>query len=162
MSARSVRSQRRAARVRNQRIAIIIIAVVVIASVVFFAFRNRSANQTGADDLITTSSGLQYKDLIVGQGPATKPGDTVSVHYTGWLQNNKKFDSSLDRGVPFDFTLGQNQVIQGWDEGVLGMRVGGKRRLIIPPQLAYGATGAGGIIPPNATLIFEIELLAIK
>jgi FKBP-type peptidyl-prolyl cis-trans isomerase FkpA len=105
---------------------------------------------------------LQYQDLVVGSGVEAKAGDLVSVHYTGWLDDGAKFDSSLDRGQPFEFTLGLGKVIQGWDEGVAGMKVGGKRKLIIPPDLAYGASGAGAVIPPNATLTFDVELLEIK
>jgi len=105
---------------------------------------------------------LKIKDLVVGKGAAAKPGDNVSVHYTGWLMDGTKFDSSVDRGQPFEFALGQGQVIPGWDKGVVGMKVGGKRELIIPPELAYGDQGAGGSIPPNATLKFNVELLAIK
>jgi FKBP-type peptidyl-prolyl cis-trans isomerase len=110
---------------------------------------------------ITTASGLQYIDLTVGAGATAQAGQTVTVHYTGWLQNGKKFDSSIDRGQPFSFPLGAGRVIKGWDEGVQGMKVGGKRKLIIPSNLGYGAPGAGGVIPPNATLIFEVELLGI-
>jgi len=115
---------------------------------------------------VTTPSGLQYIDLTVGNGDVAKAGDQVSVHYTGWLQNSdgskgRKFDSSKDRGQPFQFVLGQGQVIKGWDEGVQGMKVGGVRELIIPPALGYGQRGAGGVIPPNATLIFEVELLGV-
>jgi FKBP-type peptidyl-prolyl cis-trans isomerase FkpA len=115
---------------------------------------------------VTTPSGLQYVDLTVGNGDVAKAGDQVSVHYTGWLQNpdgskGRKFDSSKDRGQPFQFALGQGQVIKGWDEGVQGMKVGGVRELIIPPALGYGQRGAGGVIPPNATLIFEVELLGV-
>ncbi|MCC6956759.1 MAG: FKBP-type peptidyl-prolyl cis-trans isomerase [Anaerolineales bacterium] len=112
--------------------------------------------------MITTASGLQYEDLLVGEGAQAQPGDTVSVHYTGWLQDGTKFDSSLDRGQPFTFTLGRGEVIKGWDKGVAGMRAGGKRRLVIPPDLGYGSQGAGGVIPPGATLIFEVELVEIK
>ena len=111
---------------------------------------------------VTTASGLIYEDLVVGKGAVAKGGDRVSVHYTGWLTDHTKFDSSRDRGVPFEFPLGMGQVIPGWDQGVVGMKVGGKRKLTIPPNLGYGATGAGGVIPPNATLIFEVELLGIK
>ena len=110
---------------------------------------------------VTTSSGLQYIDLKVGTGATAQAGQTVTVHYTGWLENGKKFDSSVDRGQPFSFPLGAGRVIQGWDEGVQGMKVGGKRKLIIPSNLGYGARGAGGAIPPNATLIFEVELLGV-
>ena len=113
-----------------------------------------------------TPSGLQYEDTVVGTGASPATGQTCSMHYTGWLWVNgakgKKFDSSLDRGKPFEFVLGQGQVIRGWDEGVGGMRVGGKRTLIIPPELGYGAAGAGGVIPPNATLMFDVELLETK
>jgi FKBP-type peptidyl-prolyl cis-trans isomerase FkpA len=114
----------------------------------------------------TTASGLQYEDTTVGDGPEAKAGDNVTVHYTGWLQNpdgsaGKKFDSSKDRNDPFEFPLGAGHVIRGWDEGVQGMKVGGVRRLIIPASLGYGARGAGGVIPPNATLIFEVKLLDV-
>jgi FKBP-type peptidyl-prolyl cis-trans isomerase len=112
--------------------------------------------------VITTDSGLKYSDLKVGTGDKAKKGDTVEVHYTGWLKNGKKFDSSLDRGKPFSFRLGAGMVIKGWDEGVAGMKVGGKRKLIIPSKLAYGEAGAGDVIPPNAELTFEVELLKIK
>jgi FKBP-type peptidyl-prolyl cis-trans isomerase len=110
---------------------------------------------------VTTPSGLKYTDLQQGQGQEAKSGDTVRVHYTGWLENGTKFDSSVGRG-PFSFKLGAGQVIRGWDEGVAGMKIGGKRRLTIPADLGYGTRGAGGVIPPNATLIFEVELLGVK
>ena len=105
---------------------------------------------------------LQIDDLVEGSGTDAVPGKTVTVHYTGWLTNGKKFDSSLDRKQPFNFKLGASQVIQGWDRGVKDMKVGGKRKLTIPPDMGYGTQGAGGVIPPNATLIFEIELLKVS
>jgi len=115
---------------------------------------------------ITTASGLVIEEISAGEGVAAKTGSTVSVHYTGWLlyggEKGRKFDSSRDRGESFDFPLGGGRVIKGWDEGVAGMKVGGSRRLTIPPALGYGARGAGGVIPPNATLVFEVELLGIK
>ena len=110
----------------------------------------------------TTSKGLIIETLATGSGPVAATGNTVSVHYTGWLTNGTKFDSSRDRNEPFKFRLGAGQVIPGWDEGVAGMQPGGKRRLTVPAQLAYGARGAGGVIPPNAVLIFEVELLSIQ
>ncbi|MBM4181004.1 MAG: FKBP-type peptidyl-prolyl cis-trans isomerase [Betaproteobacteria bacterium] len=110
----------------------------------------------------TTPSGLIIDELNLGEGEEAKTGDTVRVHYTGWLTDGSKFDSSVDRDEPFDFPLGRGYVIRGWDEGVAGMRVGGRRKLTIPPDLGYGARGAGGVIPPNATLVFEVELLAVR
>jgi FKBP-type peptidyl-prolyl cis-trans isomerase len=107
-------------------------------------------------------SGLWYTDMVVGQGAEAEPGRTVSVHYTGWLTNGTKFDSSRDRSEPFAFTLGAGQVISGWDEGVKGMKVGGRRKLVLPPQLAYGDGGAPPAIPPGATLVFDVELLGIE
>ena len=120
-----------------------------------------------ADNQVTEMpDGLKYTDTKIGDGATAKAGNKVSVNYTGWLYENgakgKKFDSSLDRGQPFQFTLGAKQVIAGWDEGVAGMKVGGKRTLNIPPELGYGARGAGGTIPPNATLIFDVELLQVQ
>jgi len=119
-----------------------------------------------ANAFVKTASGLQYQDLKLGTGPVAMGGTEVTVHYTGWLQNpdgspGKKFDSSRDRGDPFKFPLGAGHVIKGWDEGVQGMKVGGVRKLIIPAALGYGARGAGGVIPPGATLIFEVELLGV-
>jgi FKBP-type peptidyl-prolyl cis-trans isomerase FkpA len=111
---------------------------------------------------IKTASGLVIEDLVVGSGATAAAGQRVSVHYTGWLQDGNKFDSSKDRGQAFMFSLGRGEVIRGWDEGVSGMKVGGKRKLTIPPDLGYGARGAGGVIPPNATLLFEVELLALR
>jgi peptidylprolyl isomerase len=122
------------------------------------------AQPTG--NTMTTPSGLQITDIKTGTGATPKPGQICVVHYTGWLYENgakgKKFDSSVDRGSPFEFPVGQRRVIAGWDEGVATMKVGGKRTLIIPPSLGYGARGAGGVIPPNATLIFDVELLDVK
>jgi peptidylprolyl isomerase len=119
-----------------------------------------------AQPVTTTPSGLKIIDVKVGTGPSPKPGQTCMMNYTGWLYENgtkgAKFDSSLDRNQPFSFPIGQHQVIAGWDEGVATMKVGGKRTLIIPPELGYGARGAGGVIPPNATLIFDVELLGVK
>lgn len=112
--------------------------------------------------ITTTASGLQIEELTVGTGATAAVGQNVTVHYTGWLTDGTKFDSSKDRSDPFQFPLGQRHVIAGWDEGVQGMQVGGVRKLTIPPQLGYGARGAGGVIPPNATLVFEVELLAIR
>ena len=124
------------------------------------------AEKKSESKMTKTSSGLQYEDTKVGTGASPKNGQTCVMHYTGWLWENgakgKKFDSSLDRGTPFSFPLGQGRVIKGWDEGVATMKVGGKRTLLIPPDLGYGARGAGGVIPPNATLIFEVELLEVK
>jgi len=137
--------------------AIALIAMLVAPSVA-------SAQNTGT--AVTTPSGLKIIDTKVGTGPSPKPGQICVMHYTGWLYENgqkgKKFDSSLDRGEPFEFPIGQHRVIAGWDEGVATMKVGGKRTLIIPPALGYGARGAGGVIPPNATLMFDVELLAVK
>lgn len=109
----------------------------------------------------TTDSGLVIEDLVVGDGETAEPGQTVTVHYTGWLTDGSKFDSSKDRNDPFSFPLGAGHVIRGWDEGVAGMQVGGTRKLTIPPVLGYGARGAGGVIPPHATLVFEVELLGV-
>jgi peptidylprolyl isomerase len=139
------------------------IALAIAVAVVGMA---ASADPARAQPVTTTSSGLGIIDTKVGTGPSPKPGQTVVVHYTGWLDENgkkgKKFDSSLDRGQPFEFPLGKGQVIAGWDQGVATMKVGGKRTLIVPPDLGYGSSGAGGVIPPNATLIFDVELLRIK
>jgi peptidylprolyl isomerase len=113
-----------------------------------------------------SASGLSFEDTVVGTGASPASGQTCSMHYTGWLwvngQKGSKFDSSLDRGRPFSFPLGQGRVIKGWDEGVASMKIGGKRTLLIPPELGYGARGAGGVIPPNATLLFEVELLGVS
>ncbi|HEX6865091.1 MAG TPA: FKBP-type peptidyl-prolyl cis-trans isomerase [Thermoanaerobaculia bacterium] len=123
--------------------------------------RNGKAAPAEAGEVVTPT-GLKYVDLEVGEGPEAVSGKAVEVHYTGWLENGTKFDSSLDRREPFTFRLGAGEVIEGWDQGVAGMKVGGKRKLIIPPDLGYGEQGAGGAIPPGATLIFEVELLGIE
>jgi len=112
--------------------------------------------------LTTTASGLQFEDVTEGTGASPEKGQTVSVHYTGTFPDGRPFDSSRDRGAPFSFKIGMGQVIKGWDEGVMTMKIGGRRNLVIPPALAYGASGAGGVIPPNATLHFDVELLGVK
>jgi len=130
------------------------------------AATNAPATAQSAGKTMTTADGLQITDTQVGTGASPKHGQTAVVHYTGWLYTNgakgKKFDSSVDRGQPFEFPVGMGRVIRGWDEGVASMKVGGKRTLVIPPALGYGANGAGGVIPPNATLVFDIELLGVK
>ena len=123
---------------------------------------NTMTDAARSEDVVTTPSGLKYIDVTEGTGDSPKTGQTVTVHYTGTLENGKKFDSSRDRGTPFEFKIGVGQVIKGWDEGVGTMKVGGKRQLMIPPELGYGARGAGGVIPPNATLNFDVELLGVK
>jgi FKBP-type peptidyl-prolyl cis-trans isomerase FkpA len=124
--------------------------------------KEQAINGEVAFGLFRTSSGLKYLDLRDGRGPVARKGAVLEVHYTGWLTNGKKFDSSRDRNLPFSFKLGAGHVIKGWEEGLAGMKVGGKRKLMIPPQLGYGARGAGNVIPPNAELVFEVELLQIK
>ena len=123
--------------------------------------RQNERTHVAEDGMTTTPSGLQYRDEAVGDGPEAKAGQNVSVHYTGTLQDGSKFDSSRDRGQPLNFTLGVGQVIKGWDEGVQGMRVGGRRQLVIPPELGYGARGIGPI-PPNSTLHFDVELMGVR
>jgi FKBP-type peptidyl-prolyl cis-trans isomerase len=138
------------------------VLALAIAAVVTPLGRVDAAN----NQVVEMPNGLKYTDTKTGDGATATPGNKVSVHYTGWLYNNgakgAKFDSSVDRGQPFQFALGAHQVIAGWDEGVAGMKVGGKRTLIIPPELGYGARGAGGVIPPNATLMFDVELLGVQ
>jgi FKBP-type peptidyl-prolyl cis-trans isomerase len=133
----------------------------MIAMAAAYAQTDTSAPTKVTGKSKSTASGVQYWDITVGTGATATSGKTVTVHYTGWLTNGKKFDSSVDKGQPFMFPLGGGQVIKGWDEGVAGMKVGGKRQLKIPPEAGYGAKGAGGVIPPNATLIFDVELLAV-
>ena len=140
----------------------LIIALLVLTSILRGgSIMTANGEQSNAQE-VTTSSGLKYVDQVIGTGDAAVAGKTASVHYTGWLENGKKFDSSVDRGQPFSFPLGAGRVIKGWDEGVQGMKVGGKRKLTIPSDLAYGSRGAGGVIPPNAPLIFDVELLAVR
>jgi FKBP-type peptidyl-prolyl cis-trans isomerase FkpA len=141
-------------------------AFAVIVAVAGGTFGSATVHAQTPGKPMTTASGLQIIDTKVGAGASPKTGQTCVMHYTGWLYENgakgKKFDSSVDRGQPFEFPIGTHRVIPGWDEGVASMKVGGKRTLIIPPQLGYGERGAGGVIPPNATLIFDVELLGIK
>lgn len=165
MSTRSERARKRAVKQRNQRIGFIAILLVIVAAIAFLVFGDTlfpgisSAEQV---NWTTTASGLKIADTLLGSGNPVKTGDTVSVHYTGYLEDGTKFDSSLERGAPFEFTVGQGRVIKGWEEGLLGMQVGGKRSLLIPPDLGYGPQGYPPVIPPNATLRFEIELVAIQ
>ncbi|MGA8439655.1 MAG: FKBP-type peptidyl-prolyl cis-trans isomerase [Candidatus Sulfotelmatobacter sp.] len=146
----------------------VILVLTVVSLVAQSATRKSSTPNTNAPAKVTgdgvkTPSGLTYWDIRVGNGEVAKEGSRVRVHYTGWLTNGKKFDSSVDAGKPFDFTIGNGEVIKGWEEGVAGMRVGGKRQLRIPPNLGYGAEGTpGGPIPPNATLIFDVQLLGVQ
>ena len=143
------------------RIAGAAVALAIVAAVASLAGAGKAADQ-----VIEMPDGLKYTDTKLGDGAIATAGNKVSVHYTGWLSKDgakgAKFDSSVDRGQPFDFTLGAQQVIAGWDEGVAGMKVGGTRTLIIPPELGYGVRGAGGVIPPNATLIFDVDLLKVQ
>jgi len=120
------------------------------------------AVETKGNKMVTTDSGLKYVDVVVGKGASPTRGKQIKVHYTGTLENGTKFDSSVDRKKPFSFIIGMGQVIKGWDEGVMDMKVGGKRKLVIPANLGYGARGAGGVIPPNATLLFDVELLDVQ
>ena len=151
---------------RFSRRTIIRTAFAAVAAAASTPVAIRMASAQTAGKLMTTASGLQIIDSKVGTGASPKSGQTCVMHYTGWLYENgqkgKKFDSSVDRNEPFEFKIGMRQVIGGWDEGVGSMKVGGKRTLIIPPALGYGARGAGGVIPPNATLMFDVELLAVK
>ena len=171
MSTRSDRARRRAARLRRQRIILGFIILVALGAIGYFAFTafsggsgaaattTPSAAQTG---MVTLPDGLKYQDVVVGTGKVAASGDSIVVDYSGYLADGTEFDSSINRGQPFNFTLGQGQVIKGWDEGVVGMKVGGEPKLIIPPALAYGAQGFPPTIPPNATLTFDVKLLAVK
>jgi peptidylprolyl isomerase len=142
------------------------LSVVLAGATLLAAGATTPAAAQTSGSTMTTASGLKIQDTEVGTGATPQAGQTCVMHYTGWLYENgakgQKFDSSLDRGQPFEFPIGRGRVIKGWDEGVASMKVGGKRTLIIPPELGYGARGAGGVIPPNATLLFEVELLAVK
>lgn len=179
MTKAALREQRRAERIakRNrQRMIIGIIAALVIVLIAFLVYRDYSTRSqaypigtldttppAASSSKVTTASGLVYEDLQVGKGATAKAGDNVSVNYIGWLTDGTKFDSNLDRGTTtFDFTIGAGNVIAGWDEGVVGMRVNGTRLLVIPPSLGYGTAGYGSTIPANATLTFEVQLVAIK
>ena len=152
-------------RLQPAKISVIAAIAITLVVVPLASAPTMAAAQT-AGKAVTTASGLQIIDATVGTGASPKPGQICVMHYTGWLyedgKKGKKFDSSADRNEPFEFPIGQRKVIAGWDEGVATMKVGGKRTLIIPPALGYGARGAGGVIPPNATLMFEVELLAVK
>ena len=139
----------------------LILAILAAVAVLSLACSG-SSSEVDMDSTTTTPSGLQYIDIVVGTGTAASEGATAVVHYTGWLMDGTKFDSSLDRGQPLDFVIGQGRVIKGWEEGVGTMNVGGKRELIIPPDLAYGDRGAGEVIPPGATLKFEVELVELR
>lgn len=143
-------------------IGLFIAAVAAGAYYFFFPKEQQEKVENTQSTMQTMPNELIIENIAVGEGKEAIIGSTVFVHYTGTLQNGIKFDSSLDRGQPFSFTLGNNQVIQGWEQGILGMKAGGKRKLTIPPDLGYGQTGAGDVIPPNATLLFEVELLEVK
>ena len=160
---------------KTSTIAVLVIVIIIVIVGIWLAYKNpqpaavssSGENSATAPDQNNNPTsydvqGMKIEILQEGTGEVTKAGDTVTVNYAGTLEDGTKFDSSIDRGQPFEFILGQNSVIQGWELGVLGMKVGEKRRLTIPPELAYGSTGAGGIIPSNATLIFEVDLLGIK
>ncbi|MFA7406187.1 MAG: FKBP-type peptidyl-prolyl cis-trans isomerase [Pelobacteraceae bacterium] len=143
-----------------RRFSKIVASVIMAALLAVPAFAAQEAKKANGKT-VTTSSGLKYVDVVVGKGASPTAGKQVKVHYTGTLENGKKFDSSVDRNEPFSFVIGVGQVIPGWDEGVMTMKVGGKRKLTIPAKLGYGSRGAGGVIPPNATLLFDVELLDV-
>jgi len=160
---------------RTEVIGIVVALVVVGSAFSFASFMQNPLTQSAGTDgalktdsfgvttggLVTSQTGLKYEDVVVGTGEEAKPGMMITAHYTGTFQDGKVFDSSVTRGQPFEFTLGKGQVIKGWDEGIAGMKVGGKRKLVVPPELGYGSAGIGPI-PPNATLNFEVELLGVK
>jgi len=165
----SRRTEREAKRRMGQNVAVMMGIVALVAIMAMLSCAVSKDTSSGVTQNTSISQGtsqrdsqLRIEDLSIGTGPEAKVGDRISVHYTGWLADGAKFDSSRDRNEPFEFILGQGNVIEGWDKGVVGMKVGGKRKLVIPPQMAYGERGAGGIIPPNAVLTFEVELLAVQ
>jgi len=140
--------------------ALLVVAIIALAVAAYFRFRpDRSG---GSNEMVTTASGLQYRDDVIGTGPSPSPGQTVTVHYTGMFTDGSKFESSLDQNQPITFEIGRGKVIKGWDEGLMTMKVGGKRRLVIPPALGYGLAGKPPKIRPNATLLFDVELVGVK
>lgn len=157
-SSRSTYSSKKQSDQMTKAIVFLVIAAVAVAAVLFFMLQGGGV----AGGEVTTASGLKYIDEVVGTGDSPKTGQNVTVHYTGTLEDGTKFDSSVDRGQPYPFRIGTGGVIKGWDEGVMTMKVGGKRRLIVPAKLGYGAAGRPPTIPPNATLIFEVELLSVN
>lgn len=165
-SSHNTRSSKKQSNQMKKAIAFLIIAALAVAIVLYIILgsggSSTSAPTGGPDGAVTAKSGLKYIDEVVGSGETPKPGQMVTVHYTGTLESGTKFDSSVDRGQPYSFKIGSGSVIPGWDEGIMTMKVGGKRRLIVPPSLGYGAPGRPPTIPPNATLIFEVELLNVK
>jgi len=148
-------------RIRRSAVVVAVLSAMCAMPVMAAQGQAGAKGKTAAAKTVTTASGLKYVDVKVGSGASPVKGKQVKVHYTGTLENGTKFDSSVDRNEPFSFVIGVGQVIPGWDEGVMGMKVGGKRKLIIPSKLGYGAAGAGGVIPPNATLLFDVELLDV-
>lgn len=146
----------------RQTLPMLMTLVVMVSLAVVVHSGEQSGGKAAGGKAVKTPSGLQYIDLLEGTGRQAELGDTATVHYTGWLADGTKFDSSVDRKEPFSFRVGAGQVIKGWDEGVSSMKIGGKRKLIIPPELGYGTRGAGGVIPPNATLTFDVELLGLR
>ena len=155
------RAQARHARQKRTRVIAAVVIVALVAGAAAYLLVPKLPGGAGAGAEVTTPTGLKYTDLVVGTGPSPRVGQTAVVHYTGTLTDGTKFDSSVDKGQPYSFPLGMGSVIKGWDEGVATMKVGGKRRLVVPPVLGYGATGKG-TIPPNATLLFDVELLDVK